>query len=113
MKSLVTLILLLIASISYSQEYTIAHINAHWNNRNDVDLPLQILGYKVIKGDLEDQHDNLKKEISAVPVVILFRDGKVATFWRAGISLKLNLTVKEIEDAIRKDKQAYQRARSN
>ena len=113
MKTLITSILLLISFLSYSQEYTIVQINASWNARNDVKLPEQINGSKVIYAILEDQPLSIRKSTKAVPIVIIYKDNKALKQWSANLSFKLNLTKEEIANAIRKDKQTYQRARSN
>ena len=113
MKALATLILLLIASISYSQTYTIVQINAEWNQKHNVDLPLRIDNHPVIFGLLGDQSASIQANTKAVPVVVVDRDNQPIMQWTANLSFKLNLTVEEIKDVIRKDKQAHQLARSN
>ena len=113
MKTLITSILLLICFLSYSQNYTIVQINASWNVRNNVKLPDQINGSKVIYGILEDQPSSIRKSTKAVPIVVIYKNNKPIKQWSADLSFKLNLTKEEISDAIRKDKQAYKRARSN
>jgi hypothetical protein len=113
MKTLITLILLLIASLSYSQKYTVVQINAGWNSKHNVDLPYKIEGANVIFGYLEEQATSLQKSVKAVPVVIVYKDNKPIMQWTADLSFNLNLTKEEIADVIRKNKQTYQRAGSN
>ena len=112
MKSLINLILLLSVFISYSQTFTLVEINAKWNQLNKVDLP-KIENVKTIYTYLEDQNEELQSRIKAVPVVILYKDNKPVKQWTANLSFKLNLTKEEIEHAIKKNKQTYQRAGSN
>ena len=76
MKNLITLILFLICSVSYAQKYTIVQINAKWNTKHDVQLENYIDGHKVIYGYLEDQNKETQKTISAVPIVILYKNNK-------------------------------------
>jgi predicted carbohydrate-binding protein with CBM5 and CBM33 domain len=113
MKTLITSILLLISFLSYCQDYTIVQINASWNTRNDVKLPNEINGSKVIYGILEDQPSSIRKSTKAVPIIVIYKNNKPLRQWSADLSFKLNLTKEEIADAIRKDKQTYKRARSN
>jgi predicted carbohydrate-binding protein with CBM5 and CBM33 domain len=113
MKTLATLFLILISSVTVAQEYKVVQINAEWNDRNKVDLPYTIEGAKTVYAFLEDQTESLQKQIQAVPIVILFKDNKPLRQWSADLSFKLNINIEEIKDAIREDKQTYIRARSN
>jgi hypothetical protein len=112
MKSLINLILLLFAFVSYSQTFTLVEINAKWNQSNKVDLP-KIENVKTIYTYLEDQKKEIQERIKAVPVIILYKDNKPVKQWTANLSFKLNLTKEEIEYAIRENKQTYQRSGSN
>jgi predicted carbohydrate-binding protein with CBM5 and CBM33 domain len=113
MKTLATLLLTLISTFVLSQEYKIVQINAEWNDRNKLDLPLKIEGAKTVYAFLEDQAESLQKQIQAVPIIILFKDNKPLRQWSADLSFKLNINIEEIAYAIREDKQTYFRARSN
>lgn len=113
MKTLATLLLILISTFALSQDYKVVQINAKWNDRNKVDLPYKIEGAKTVYAFLENQNESLKKQIQAVPIIILFKDNKPLRQWSADLSFKLNINIEEIKDAIRKDKQTYIRARSN
>ena len=55
MKTLATLFLILISSVTVAQEYKVVQINAEWNDRNKVDLPYAIEGAKTVYAFLEDQ----------------------------------------------------------
>jgi hypothetical protein len=113
MKTLATLLLILISTFALSQDYKVVQINAEWNDRNKVDLPYSIEGAKTVYAFLENQTESLQKQIQAVPIIILFKDNKPLRQWSADLSFKLNINIEEIKDAIRKDKQKYIRARSN
>ena len=113
MKTLATLFLILISSVTVAQEYKVVQINAEWNDRNKVDLPYTIEGAKTVYAFLEDQNESLQKQIQAVPIVILFKDNKPLRQWSADLSFKLNINIEEIAYAIREDKQTHFRARSN
>ena len=113
MKTLATLLLILISTFALSQDYKVVQINAEWNDRNKVDLPYSIEGAHTVYAFLENQTESLQKQIQAVPIIILFKDNKPLRQWSADLSFKLNINIEEIKDAIRKDKQKYIRARSN
>lgn len=113
MKTLATLFLILISSVTVAQEYKVVQINAEWNDRNKVDLPYTIEGAKTVYAFLEDQTESLQKQIQAVPIVILFKDNKPLRQWSADLSFKLNINIEEVAYAIREDKQTHFRARSN
>lgn len=113
MKTLATLFLILISSVTVAQEYKVVQINAEWNDRNKVDLPYTIEGAKTVYAFLEDQNESLQKQIQAVPIVILFKDNKPLRQWSADLSFKLNINIEEVAYAIREDKQTHFRARSN
>ena len=113
MKTLATLFLILISSVTVAQEYKVVQINAEWNDRNKVDLPYTIEGAKTIYAFLEDQTESLQKQIQAVPIIILFKDNKPLRQWSADLSFKLNINIEEVAYAIREDKQTHFRARSN
>ena len=113
MKTLATLFLILISSVTVAQEYKVVQINAEWNDRNKVDLPYTIEGAKTVYAFLEDQTESLQKQIQAVPIIILFKDNKPLRQWAADLSFKLNINIEEVAYAIREDKQTHFRARSN
>lgn len=113
MKTLATLFLILISSVTVAQEYKIVQINAEWNERNKVDLPYKIEGAETVYAFLEDQTESLQKQIKAVPIIILFKDNKPLRQWPADLSFKLEINIEEIAYAIREDKQTHFRARSN
>ena len=113
MKTLVTSILLLITSLSYSQEYTIVQINAEWNRKNDVQLPKRIDGNPVVYGLLEEQSLSIQQNTKAVPVIVLYKGNQAVMQWTANLSFKLNLTKEDIADVIKQHKQTHKRPGSN
>ena len=87
----------------YSQEISIVQVNAEWNSRNSIDLN-GIRGARVSFGYLEEQPESLKKQIKAVPTVLVFKDGQLVHYWKADLSFKLNIRQEEIQryiDSIR------------
>ena len=90
------LIALLFSICMYSQKYTVVQINAHWNEKNKVKLPKEINGAKVLYAYLEDQVESLKKEIKAVPTILVYKDNTPIAQFEAGIDLKLHIKEEDI-----------------
>lgn len=84
-------------------EVTVLQINARWNKyntREDLEL-LKSCEYKF--GWLEDQSIDIQKTISAVPVVVIYDEGKPAYQYAADISFKLKTSFEEIQSQIYKE----------
>ena len=113
MKTLVNLLLILISSVVIAQDYKVVQINAEWNSKNKVVLPYNIENAPTVYALLEDQPENLQKQIQAVPIIILFKDNKPLRQWAADLSFKLNIDVEEIAYAIRENKQKIYRRKTN
>lgn len=101
MKKIVTLILLLTCLNSYCQKFTLLEINARWNEHNN--LPVDKLAdIKIQFAWLEDQPNSIQRNVISVPILILMKEGKSVAQWRAGIDLKLQITEKEVIEAIKR-----------
>ncbi len=101
MKKIVTLILLLTCLNSYCQKFTLLEINARWNEHNN--LPVDKLAdIKIQFAWLEDQPNSIQRNVISVPTLILMKEGKSVAQWRAGIDLKLQITEKEVIEAIKR-----------
>jgi len=105
MKYILTLILLLIASIGFSQtkDIQLLQINSNWNLKNDIsraELPTKYKEYKirVDHAVIEDQGNDFKKSFAgkALPILILKIDGKIKYQWRADLSFRLKISKEEI-----------------
>ena len=96
------LILALLLSFSgYAQQKAIVHINAEFNESNNW-YGLDILeGTKVYNGYIEKNPAIKEKyNITKVPTLILFVDGKEVKRWEAGLDMTLHISVKEIQNKI-------------
>jgi len=100
MKNLITIILLFVATNITAQDFTLLHINAKWNTKNDYDLR-GISNVKIKKAFLEDQKENIKQGITSVPVIILLdKYGKPRGQWKADLSFKITASKEEIQNRI-------------
>ncbi len=111
MKTLFTLILLLITYVGFSQakEIQLLQINSSWNLKNDIkrsNLPSRYLAYKirVDHATLENQGATFKEGFSGqpLPILILKINGKIKYQWTADLSFRLKITKEEILDVIDK-----------
>jgi len=85
-----------------AQDFTLLQINAKWNESNSVDLSSYNINTKYAY--LEDQNEDLKGKINAVPVVILYRGNTPVHQWNADLSFKLYLDREEVLSIINKYK---------
>jgi hypothetical protein len=100
MKNLITLILLLFTSFSFSQEMTVLYMNSPWNSRNhyaDVD---KLERAKILKVNFEDQPPSIRNAIRSVPAIIVLRDGRPVATWQADLSMKLKVRVEDVQAVI-------------
>ena len=100
MKNLITLILLLFTSISFSQEMTVLYMNSSWNARNhyaDVD---KLKRAKILKVNFEDQPVSIRKAIRSVPAIIVLKDGRPVATWQADLSMKLKVRWEDVQAVI-------------
>jgi hypothetical protein len=100
---LATLVLLMIplstGDFSHKEElgaeYTVLHINAKWNQANNVNLDV-IPNCRLQYAFLEDQPKEIQQGIQYVPHVILLKHNRPIAQWSADLSFKLNITTQEI-----------------
>lgn len=109
MKRLIVLIALFVYANSYSQEYTVLHINSSWNTRNDYKDLNKIKGARIVRAFLEDQNQSIKKQIKAVPVIFIYKGSSLVGRWDADISLTIKAPVNELQKAINESKVTFRR----
>ena len=103
MKNILTLAMLLLSSVLYSQKYVLVEINSEWNLKNSAKIDkVKNVEHRITY--LEDQTPSFKKKIKSVPLAILYKDNNAIARWDADISFKLIVT----EDQIKK---SYKRKR--
>lgn len=95
MKQFTLILALFLTTNMVSQEFKLVQINAEWNQHNDIGFS-EIEGVQVQYALLHQQPIELRNEIKSVPVLILYRDGRIAYSWKAGIDLKCKVTPYEI-----------------
>ena len=111
MRKLIVLIALFVSANSFTQEYTVLHINSSWNYRNDYKQLNQIQGAKIVRALLEDQKASIRQQIKAVPVIFIYKGNSLIGRWDADISLKIKAPVEELQEVI--DSSKYTRVATN
>ena len=100
MKNILTLAILLLTSVLYSQKYVLVEINSEWNLKNSAKIDkVKNVEHRVTY--LEDQTPSFKKKIKSVPLAILYKDNDAIARWDADISFKLIVTEDQILKAIK------------
>jgi len=111
MRKLIVLIALFVSANSFTQEYTVLHINSSWNYRNDYKQLNKIKGAKIVKALLEDQKPSIRQQIKAVPVIFIYKGNSLVGRWDADISLSIKAPVEELQEVI--DNSKYTRVATN
>ena len=111
MRKLIVLIALFVSANSFTQEYTVLHINSSWNYRNDYKQLNNIKGAKIVKALLEDQKPSIRQQIKAVPVIFIYKGNGLVGRWDADISLSIKAPVEELQEVI--DNSKYTRVATN
>jgi len=100
MKNILTLTMLLLTSVLYSQKYVLVEINSEWNLKNSAKIDkVKNVEHRITY--LEDQTPSFKKKIKSVPLAILYKDNDAIARWDADISFKLVVTEEQILKAIK------------
>jgi len=83
-------------------EIVVVQINAEWNSNNTREDLQRLRGCDYRFGWLEQQPEHLQKTISAVPVVVAYKDGRPVYQWASDITLSLKTPFEEIQEVIYK-----------
>ena len=105
MKQILTILALVVSQMCASQ-IVVIQINAKWNAKNTMEELEDLDGCEYVFGWLEDQPYEIKTNIVAVPVVVVYKDNVPKMQYLADISLKLNATKEEIQgfvDALKEE----------
>ena len=102
MKNLLTLVMLLLTTMLYSQKYVLVEINSEWNLKNSAKID-KVKNVEYRKTYLEDQTPAFKKKIKSVPLAILYKNNNAIARWEADISFKLIITESQIKKAIKEN----------
>lgn len=92
---------LLLSFGCYGQQKALVHINAEFNKSNDWYGLEDLDGVKAYNGYIE-ANPKIKERynITKVPTLILYVDGKEVQRWEAALDMKLHATTKEVQNKI-------------
>lgn len=84
---------------SAAPEYTVLHINAKWNQLNNVNLD-RIPNCQLKYAFLEEQPKEIQESIQYVPHIILLKNDRPIAQWSADLSFRLNIDTQDIINVI-------------
>ena len=96
------IIALLFTTFSFGQEITIVHFNYKWNDKNAYQNLERLSNVKVQYAFVEDQSDNIKRAFKSVPVIQVYRNGKPILRYEAGLRMRIEKSLEEIQKDINK-----------
>tara|TARA_R100001510_G_C7571878_1_gene147979 strand:+ start:264 stop:578 length:315 start_codon:yes stop_codon:yes gene_type:complete len=100
MKKFIPILFLLFSLNTYSQDVSVVHFNYKWNSKNDYVKLESIRRATVSKANVEDQSPDLQASIKSVPVIIIFRNNKPVARIEAGLSMKIEARLDEIQELV-------------
>lgn len=101
MKRFALLIAFLLCNAAAFGQNAVVHINAEFNKSNDWYGLEALDGVKVYNGYLET-NPAMKESynVTKVPTLILYVDGKELKRWEGGLDMKLHVTTSEVQTQI-------------
>lgn len=78
---------------------TILHLNAKWNNHNDLDVE-RLKGCNIEWALMEEQPREVQDKFNRIPVIALKKDGKPLMLWEGNIMFEPTVTLEEIQKEI-------------
>ena len=96
------LLALLFTTFSYSQDLSLVHFNYEWNTHNQYRNLDRLKGVKVKYAFVEQQSDALRSSIKATPTLILYKDNRPVAKFEAGLRMRIEETLEEIQEVIDK-----------
>lgn len=99
MRNLIIGAFLMFTGLTQAQDITIIHVNAKWNSHNDLEIR-NIKGARVQYAILEEQSDNLKKRVTSVPTLLVYKESRLVHTVEAGLTMTLNISREEIQKIV-------------
>lgn len=84
-----------------SEDYaiTILHLNAKWNQENDLDVNL-LKHCNIEWALMEEQPKEVQDKFNKIPVIALKKEGKPIYLWEGNIMFEPTVTLEEIQKEI-------------
>ena len=100
MKNIILILSLLLSFSAYSQDLTIVHFNYKWNSENQYRGLDRLRNVKVQYAYVEDQSEVLQKSIKSVPTIIIYKNGKPAARFEAGLQMRITTKLEELQELL-------------
>jgi hypothetical protein len=94
------LLALFVSSFCFSQDITVVHFNYKWNQSNAYKYLDRLRNVKIQYAYVEDQSDLVRKSIKSVPTIVIYKDGQPAYRLEAGLKMRIEETIEDIQEAI-------------
>tara|TARA_Y100001937_G_C7111930_1_gene328056 strand:+ start:1174 stop:1494 length:321 start_codon:yes stop_codon:yes gene_type:complete len=102
MKNIILILSLLLSFNAYSQDLTVVHFNYKWNSENQYRGLDRLRNVKVQYAYVEDQSELLQKSIKSVPTIIIYKDGKPAARFEAGLQMRITAKLEDLQELLNK-----------
>ena len=98
-KKCIALLFSLTSLLAFSQIEAL-HINAGWNETNNIEWFNKLKDCDISELLIEDDNNQAKYKIASVPTIIILDDGEEVKRFQADLSFKMAATRKEVEEYI-------------
>lgn len=97
MKWIVSTVALLLSSLVNAQDVVVVQINAKWNRSNTLEELKYLKNCEYVFGWLENQPYDIQSSISAVPIIVVYKDDVPCMQYAGDIMLKPSVTPQEVQ----------------
>jgi len=97
MKKFILILSLLLSFSAFSQDLTVVHFNYKWNSSNTYKGLDKLRNVKVQYAYVEEQSESIQKSIKSVPTIIIYKDGKPAARFEAGLQMRITANLKDVQ----------------
>ena len=104
MKKFILILSLLLSFSAFSQDLTVVHFNYKWNSSNTYRGLDKLRNVKVQYAYVEEQSESIQKSIKSVPTIIIYKDGKPAARFEAGLQMKITANLEDVEALLDRQK---------
>ena len=102
MKNIILILSLLLSFNAFSQDLTVVHFNYKWNSTNAYKGLDRLRNVKVQYAYVEDQSEAVQTSIKSVPTIVIYKDGKPAGKFEAGLQMKITAKLEEVQALLNK-----------
>ena len=102
MKKFILILSLLFSFSTFAQDLTIVYFNYKWNERNGYKGLDRLKNVKVQYAFVEDQSESIQSSIKSVPTIVIYKNGKPAGKFEAGLQMKITAKLEEVQALLNK-----------